>query len=382
MKITMPTKSLGACLKAALPAVATRPPLPILSGVRLGVSEDGLNVEATDLELTVRRAMPEVAVAAPGIVVVPAKSLAKTIASAGDQDVELESTDEGRPRLDVRAGARTVTLPGYAAEDWPAIPRVAEITSVARLEAHATADAFARAALCSSADESRPVLTAVSLFFDEPGTCVEVVATDSYRLGAIRIPLTSSPRGSQRPLLVPARAARIVARQLKKAEGQLEIGTVGGSADGSDADHVALAVSEASWMVRTIAGEFPNWRQVVPEAGGALLEFDAEELTSAVRAATSVGSRTAGPVRLELDGACSLSFSEPDQVEMRQALAGAKVSPNGTGAVQVAFNPGYLADAIAFCGAECGRMWVRDALKPVLFEGPDRRYALMPVRTP
>jgi hypothetical protein len=50
--------------------------------------------------------------------------------------------------------------------------------------------------------------------------------------------------------------------------------------------------------------------------------------------------------------------------------------------VQVALNPGYLADAIAFCGAERGRMWVRDALKPVLFEGPDRRYALMPVRTP
>jgi hypothetical protein len=99
-----------------------------------------------------------------------------------------------------------VTLPGYAAEDWPAIPRVAEITSVARLEAHAAADAFARAALCASADQSRPVLTAVCLFFDEPGSCVEVVATDSYRLGAIRIPLTSPPRAPQRPLLVPARA--------------------------------------------------------------------------------------------------------------------------------------------------------------------------------
>jgi hypothetical protein len=27
-------------------------------------------------------------------------------------------------------------------------------------------------------------------------------------------------------------------------------------------------------------------------------------------------------------------------------------------------------------------MWVRDALKAVLFDSPDRRYALMPIRTP
>ena len=32
--------------------------------------------------------------------------------------------------------------------------------------------------------------------------------------------------------------------------------------------------------------------------------------------------------------------------------------------------------------AEYERIACIDALKPVLFEGPDRRYALMPVRTP
>jgi hypothetical protein len=55
--------------------------------------------------------------------------------------------------------------------------------------------------------------------------------------------------------------------------------------------------------------------------------------------------------------------------------------PTGRGR-WIAFNPEYLADAIRFCGAERGRMWVRDGLKPVLFEGPDRRYALMPIRLP
>ena len=79
------------------------------------------------------------------------------------------------------------------------------------------------------------------------------------------------------------------------------------------------------------------------------------------------------PVRLTLDRTCSLALNDPDLGDMRETLAEATFSPNGAGAMEVAFNPDYLADAIRFCGAERGRMWVRDGLKPVLFEGPDRR---------
>jgi len=50
--------------------------------------------------------------------------------------------------------------------------------------------------------------------------------------------------------------------------------------------------------------------------------------------------------------------------------------------LEVAFNADYLLDAIRLIGGERVRMWVRDGLKPALFEGPDRRYALMPVRMP
>ena len=55
MKLTLSAKPLSADLKAVLPAVANRSGLPILSGVRLEASDDGLVIEATDLELTARR---------------------------------------------------------------------------------------------------------------------------------------------------------------------------------------------------------------------------------------------------------------------------------------------------------------------------------------
>jgi DNA polymerase-3 subunit beta len=385
MKLTLSAKPFTADLKAVLPAIATRSGLPILSGVRLEASDNGLVIEATDLELTASRLVREhVAVDAAGSVVVPAKALAKAVAAMAEPEIALESApNDGRAGLDVGAGTRTVTLQDWPTEDWPVVPRVAEIHSITSIGASAAADAFERAALCASDDDSRPILTGVALFFEEDPSCLEVVATNSYRLGVVRIPLASPPRVPENPLLVPARATRLLAKQLKGVGGAVQVRVLEGSGeDPSRASLVAFALPDAEWTVRTVEGEYPNWRQVVPEPEGGMLEFDTEELGSALRAAASVRSTKGAPVRLSLDRTCSLAVKEHDLGEMREALTRARFSPNGAGAIEVAFNPDYLADAIRFCGAERGRMWVRDALKAVLFDSPDRRYALMPIRTP
>ena len=383
MKLMVSAKPFTAELKSVLPAVATRSGLPMLSGVRLGVSEGEVSIEATDLEITARRVVRrEVTVDGAGSVVVPAKALVKAVAAMGEPEIVLESCD-GRAGLDVRAGTRTVTLQGWPADDWPDAPRVAAIDPIASIEASVVMDAFERVALCASSDEARPVLTCAALFFREDPAALEVVATDSYRLGVAQIPVEAGFRVSDGPLLVPARAVRFVAKQLKGAEGAVQVRALEATGvEPSLASRIAFSVPDAEWTVRTVEGEFPNWKQVVPNPEGGSFEFDSEELGSALRAATSVRSTTGAPVRLTLDRTCSLAPRDPDLGEMREALTEAKFSPNGAGAMEVAFNPDYLADAIRFCGAERGRMWVRDGLKPALFEGPERRYVLMPIRLP
>jgi DNA polymerase-3 subunit beta len=385
MKLMVSAKPFTADLKSVLPAIATRSGLPMLSGVRLEVSEGEVSIEATDLELTARRVVRgDVKVDGAGSVVAPAKALVKAVAAMGEPEIVLEShSSEGRAGLDVRAGTRTVTLQGWPIDDWPAAPRVAAIDPIASIEASAVVDAFERVALCASSDEARPVLTCAALFFREDPPALEVVATDSYRLGVAQIPVEAGFRVSDGPMLVPARAVRLLAKQLKGAEGAVQVRALEASGvEPSRASRIAFSLPDAEWTVRTVEGEFPNWKQVVPNPEGGSFEFDPEELGSALRAATSVRSTTGAPVRLTLDRTCSLTLKDPELGEMREALTEAEFSPNGAGAMEFAFNPDYLADAIRFCGAERGRMWVRDGLKPALFDGPERRYVLMPIRLP
>jgi DNA polymerase-3 subunit beta len=382
MKITASTKHLSAAINAVLPAVPTRAGLPLLTGVRIDASEAAPALEATDLELSIRQLIGDgISVHQPGSAIVPAKALAKAVQAIESPEVRLEAiSQDGRTRLQVDAGRRAVTLEAFPVEDWPAIPQSSELSQTVAAEASPLGRAFELAALCASKDEMRPVLTGVALSLLSGSSQLEVVATDSYRLGVIGVPVTGLAEAPDRAPLVPARVARALARRLKKEQGTVGIGIA--APGGQGAPVVRFSFGRSTWLVRTIEGEYPTWRQVLPEAQGGLLEFDAAEMQSAVRAVASVRGTMGAPVRLTLDSPCFLALAEPDFGSFLEELPGASFSPNGTGPIQVAFNADYLLDALRFVGAEKGRMWVRDALKPVLFEGEDRRYALMPVRMP
>jgi DNA polymerase-3 subunit beta len=217
MQLTLSAKPLAAHLKSVLPAVDTRSGLPQLSGVRLEARDEGLIIEATDLELTARRTVRDgVTVEGEGSVVAPARALIKAVAAMDEPDVTLASApDDRRASLQVRAGSRSVILQGWRPEEWPSVPGVAGVEPIACLDSGAAADALERAALCASGDEARPVLTSIALYFEQDPPCLEVVATDSYRLGVTRIGLQSTPRTGANPLLVPARAIRSLAKQLR-----------------------------------------------------------------------------------------------------------------------------------------------------------------------
>ena len=71
------------------------------------------------------------------------------------------------------------------------------------------------------------------------------------------------------PLLVPARVIRLLAKQLKGAECAVQVRALEASGgEPSRASGIAFSIPHAEWTVRTVEGEFPNWKQVVPSPEG------------------------------------------------------------------------------------------------------------------
>jgi DNA polymerase-3 subunit beta len=323
---------------------------------------EGLTLTTTDLEVSARLSI-DVEVAEGGVALVPARVLTDTVKSLSDAPVEIEA-DETQARI--RCAAYEGALRLLPAEDFPAVRSPVGAPIV--VAAATFAEAVAQVAKAASRDEARPVLTGILLEISREG--VTLVATDSYRL-AVREVVASAP--AEAKAIVPERALSEAARAAQALEkGDVEIVV--------EESQVSFRIAGLTLTSRLIEGEFPNYRQLLPEAYENRLTVSRQQLMDAVRRVGLLARDTA-PVRMEFNAlGVKLSSQSPD---LGQAVEAVEARYEGE-ELTAAFNPSYLLDGLAGASGETVRVEVRDGLKPGVIrgEGEEFTYLVMPVRLP
>src|ERR671938_912110 len=249
MKIVCSRDELGAKLAVVARAVSTRTTVQILSGILLRGEAGELQVAATDMELSVRTSL-DAQVEGEGAVVVPGRLLLEIARNLPENDVAIEHReDEGLVRI--TCGPSDYRLNTYSAADFPRLPSV-EGVQLHDVDRTRLLEAVTRGQRSASRDESRPVLTGILLRF-EAGRLV-AAATDSYRLSLRE----TSVEGDLPELeaIVPARALIELSR-IPVGEGTPELGIH---------ENQVLVGADGVWLAtRRIDGQFPNYKQLLPE---------------------------------------------------------------------------------------------------------------------
>ncbi|GIU97771.1 MAG: DNA polymerase III subunit beta [Actinomycetota bacterium] len=363
MKFRCDRDVLADALQTVQRGVSARPGIPALTGALLVAEEGGtLTITTTDLEVAARLAI-DVHVPEPGTALVPARLLADTVKSLSDAPVEFEA-DATQAHL--RCANYEAALRLLPAEDFPSVQEPAG-TAVSA-DAAAFAEAVGQVARAASRDEARPVLTGVLVEVSREG-CV-LVATDSYRL-AVR-ELVATADGEARAI-VPERAISEAGRAAALGDkGTVEIRL--------DEAQIAFRAGGLTLTSRLIEGEFPNYRQLLPEGHENRLTVSRQGFLDAVRR-VGLLARDATPVRLEFNAlGVRLSSSSP---ELGQAVETVEAEYQGED-LTVAFNPQYLIDGLQAATGDLARIDVRDGLKPGVIRGSSEgfTYLVMPVRLP
>ena len=363
MKFRCDRDALSEALQTVQRGVSSRPGIPALTGVLAEAAEGGdLTLTTTDLEVSARLSI-EVQVQRPGRVLVPARLFADTVKSLSDAPVEF---DADQSQAQIRCSAFEGALRLLPVEDFPSLqpPSGNRVT----VEAGTFAEAVGQVGKAASRDEARPVLTGVLLEISREG--FTMVATDSYRL-AVR-DLVATAQGEAKAI-VPERAISEAGRAAGNEEkGEIELIV--------DESQVSFRVGPLVLTSRLIEGEFPNYRQLLPEGYENRLTVSRQQLMDAVRR-VGLLARDATPVRLEFNAlGVKLSSSSPD---IGQAVEAVEARYEGED-LTVAFNPNYLADGLAVATGEGVRLEVRDGLKPGIVRGESDEftYLVMPVRLP
>ncbi len=363
MKFRCDRDELSEALQTVQRGVSSRPGIPALTGVLMQVGPGGtLTLTTTDLEVSARLTIG-VQAQEEGVALVPARLLSDTVKSLSDAPVEFEA-DQAQARI--RCAAYEGALRLLPAEDFPALQPPSGIRVT--VEAGTFAEAVGQVARAASRDEARPVLTGVLLEVSREG--LTLVSTDSYRL-AVR-ELVATAAGEARAI-VPERAMSEAGRAAAGIDkGDVEVFL--------DESQVSFEIGSLTLTSRLIEGEFPNYRQLLPEAYESRLTVSRQQLIDAVHR-VGLLARDTSPVRLEFNAlGVKLSSSSPD---LGQAVEAVEARYEGE-ELTAAFNPTYLADGLAAATGETVRLEVRDGLKPgvVRGESDDFTYLVMPVRLP
>jgi DNA polymerase III subunit beta len=362
LRITVAKDELAAKLATVARGVSTRTAVLVLGGIQLRAEAGRLYLAATDMEVSLR-ASADAQVAGEGIVVVPGRLLLDIARSLPDSDVSIEHRPEEAVVV-VSSGTATYRLHTYSAEDFPRLPDV-ESLSLHSVDRDALVETISRVGRSASRDESRPVLTGILVRF-EPGKVV-MAATDSYRLAVKETPVDGTLPDLE--AIIPARALQELARIAAGAD-ELQLGLL--------ENHVVFG-ADGTWLTtRRIDGQFPNYRQLLPEQFEHELLLPREELLEVVRRVSLMAQRNS-PLRLRFaEGELTVSAVTQDVGEARESLP----APFAADPLEIGFNAEFLRDGLESVDADTIKFKLISPLRPAVLEGdtPDYVYLIMPIR--
>ena len=365
MKLTTKRDELVSKLSIVSRAVSTRAATQALSGILLSASEAGVTLAATDGEMGLRIAL-ETEVVDNGAVLLPGRLLSELARSLGDSSVEVELREAERD-VEIRSGGSNFHLRVLPAEDFPKLPD--QETEPLKIPATALAETVELVARAASRDDMRPVLTGVLV--TAAGQEMTMVATDSYRLAVKRTELENGI-GGELEANIPAKALRELGR-IVAAEGIEEVG-------------VSLLPNQAVFKAgpvllntRLIDGQFPNFRQLLPESYEHDVRLPRPEFLDVARRVSQLAQRNA-PLRLSFSqGELKVSASTPDVGDAEETMPAVFEGEP----LEIGFNPEFLRDGIESVEGDEVVLRLISPLRPGLLQPVDNedfRYLVMPIR--
>lgn len=366
MKLSLSTGELLAQLQTATRVASSRASVQALSGVMISAEGDQAALLATDMEVGLRVPLAG-EVLQHGSAVLPARLMLEVVRSLPADTVTLEFRAHEQD-VEVISGSARFHLRTLRAEDFPSLPGPATDKRMS-LPTHTFVDTALQVARSASKDETRPVLTGVLI--SAGGQELTMVATDSYRLSVKHAPLDVPLEGTLEAN-VPARALQELARIAQSVE-EAELAVSLGQ------NQVVFEIGDIVLSSRLIDGQFPNYRQLLPESVEHELRLSSTEITDVVRRISLLAQKNA-PLRLSFsEGELTVSAQTPDVGEASESLP----VPFAGEPLDIGFNPEFLRDGLESVESDELVLKLISPLRPGLVESPDGGrfvYLIMPIR--
>ncbi|CAH0417867.1 DNA polymerase III subunit beta [Periweissella ghanensis] len=356
-------------------AIASRTTIPVLTGLKLVVDQDGITLTGSDSDISIETTLSIADEAAalnidqPGAIVLPARFFIDIVKQLPAQAMTLEMTTGFQTKI--TSGSASFTINGLDANTYPNLPEI-EATNSVTLSAETLREIISETVIAVSNQESRPILTGVH--FSLNNNEFLAVATDSHRLAQRKVALEDTLAATA-DVIIPGKSLNELAKMLESVETvEMRIAE----------NQVLFILGKTLFYSRLLEGNYPDTTRLIPKESDTTVTFNATELLSAINRASLLSHESRNNVvKLEINpSGAKITGNSPDVGQVEEAL---NVKAQAGNELAISFNPDYMKDALRSFGNIDIEVSFTTALRPFTLipveNGESFIQLITPVRT-
>lgn len=362
-------------LNNVMHAISSRATIPILSGIKLNLSEDELLLTGSDTDISIEIKIPvseDLTVGSTGSIVLPARFFSEIIRRLPGKEFSLEVKESFQTQIISENSEFTIN--GLDANNYPRLPEIPDESSFV-ISGKTFREIINETQFAVATQESRLVLTGVHFIFSPDK--IHAVATDSHRLSSRALALENGPQ-SKTDLIIPGKSLLELARIIGETNPEIRV------CPGEN--QVLFEIGNILFYSRLLEGSYPDTERLIPTDSTTTVEFDLMELSSALDRAsllTHAGRNNVVDLTLDVDKQIAKLSGESAEIgNVEEDVSFKKLTGKN---LKISFNPDYLRDALKASVTDSVVMSFTQPLRPFTVN-PDKNdidfvQLITPVRT-
>ncbi|MEE8670175.1 MAG: DNA polymerase III subunit beta [Heyndrickxia coagulans] len=323
-------------------AITSRTTIPILTGIKITASEEGITFTGSDSDISIESFVPkeedgdEIAVIQQtGGIVLQAKIFGELVKKLPMDIVEIEVANQFQTII--RSGKSNFNLNGLDAEEYPHLPQITE-DKVIRIPADILKNLIRQTVFAVSTAETRPILTGVN--WSIKGSRLNCIATDSHRLAQRTVEIETAA-DAEYNIVIPGKSLNELNKILPDSNEPVGIVITD--------NQVLFKAKHLLFFSRLLEGNYPDTSRLIPTDGKTEIVVNTTEFLQAIDRASLLAKegQNANVVKLssvtDIPGTIEITSNSPEIGKVTDRVNCKSIEGEE---LKISFSSKYMMDAL------------------------------------
>ncbi|MED0666755.1 DNA polymerase III subunit beta [Bacillus badius] len=377
MKFSIQKDRFAQSVQDVLKAISSRTTIPILTGIKIDATEEGIKLTGSDSDISIESFIPQeeegkalVDIQQTGSIVLNARFFNEIVKKLPSEKAEIEVISSFQTVI--RSGQAEFSLNGLDPDEYPHLPQIEE-GEVFKLPTDLLKALIRQTVFAVSASETRPILTGVNWKIEE-GQLV-CIATDSHRL-AWRKAAVETDFNAEYNVVIPGKSLNELSKILDDSQEPVEIVITD--------NQVLFRAKHLLFYSRLLEGNYPDTSRLIPTDSKTKLELNTKEFLQAIdRASLLAREGRNNVVKLSMidENLIEISSNSPEIGKVTEQVRSREIEGEE---IKISFSAKYMMDALKVLEGTEINIQFTGAMRPFVIrpENDDSILQLiLPVRT-